>query len=124
MEGKDFIYNGLGYVTYSLCMADEIAHDAEVENIEELVKETAEKHNFESSFADGIFRLNKMEHLPQTTALHKGIDAFEKGSAQLNSELQKEIISFLNEIVGANGVITEVEELVINKVKECFSNLN
>ncbi len=124
MEGIDYIYNGLGYITYSLCMADGAVQDTERQEVEDLIKQAAEKHSFHASFADGIFRLTQMERLPQTTALHLGIDEFEKHSFYLKPELQENIISFLTDIAGANPPVTEVEESVINKVKECFASLN
>ena len=124
MEGIDFIYNGLGYVTYSLCLADGAVQDSERKEVEEMVRTSAEKHNFHASFADGVFRLNQMERLPQTTALHLGIDEFEKHAFYLKPELQNNIINFLREVAEANAPVTEVEESVINKVKECFASLN
>lgn len=124
MEGIDHIYNGLGYITYSLCMADGAVQDDERHEVEELVKEAAKKQNFHVSFADGVFRLSQMEHLPQTTALHLGIDEFEKHAFYLKPELQKNILDFLNEVAIATPPITEVEESVINQVKEFFAGLN
>ena len=124
MEDLDYIYNGLGYITYSLCMADGVVQDTERREIEKLIRQAAEKYRFHVSFADGIFSLTQMERLPQTTALHLGIDEFEKHSYHLKPKLKENIISFLTDIAEANYPVTEVEESVISKVRECFARLN
>lgn len=123
MEGIENIYHGLGYLTYAICLSDGAVQDNERNEVRDLVIEKSKEFGLKSSFIDGAFRLTQMEHLPLTTAIHLGIDIFENHQYYLKKNIQEQILNFLNAVALANPPITEVEEMVIDKVVACFATL-
>lgn len=123
MEGIENIYHGLGYLTYAICLSDGAVQDNERNEVKNLVNQKSKEFGLQGAFIDGVFRLTQMEHLPLTTAMHLGIDIFERHHFYLKPELQQQILNFLQAIALANPPITEVEEMVIDKVIACFATL-